>query len=231
MRDLRAAALPQDLAGLVQRHHRGHRPRLPGRDGGQGGGPGGERQGRRHPARLMSLGSGERLPGGPHRGGAGGARAVPGGGGRPLVRSRWIGPRLGLRGLYFKLEQTNPSGSFKDRFAARLVSGMLARGQSLCVGTSSGNTGRRVAAVHRRGGAALRPLRPGGGPCGQAGAGPGLRGPSAAGAGDAGHPGGPAPAPGPPAGAWPGARGCPWASPPTPAPRRRWPGSSPWAGS
>jgi threonine synthase len=62
------------------------------------------------------------------------------------VRSRWIGPRLGLRGLYFKLEQTNPSGSFKDRFAARLVSGMLAQGQSLCVGTSSGNTGAAVAA-------------------------------------------------------------------------------------
>ena len=42
-------------------------------------------------------------------------------GNTPLVPSRWIGPRLGLRGLYFKLEQTNPTGSYKDRFAARFV--------------------------------------------------------------------------------------------------------------
>src|SRR5262249_39100143 len=36
-------------------------------------------------------------------------------GGTPLVPSRAIGPALGLEALYFKLEYTNPTGSFKDR--------------------------------------------------------------------------------------------------------------------
>jgi threonine synthase len=64
----------------------------------------------------------------------------------PLVRSRWIGPHLGLDRLWFKVEQCNPTGSYKDRFAARLVSLMVERGQTLCLGTSSGNTGAAVAA-------------------------------------------------------------------------------------
>ena len=36
-------------------------------------------------------------------------------GSTPLVRSNHIGPSLGIDQLYFKLEMTNPSGSFKDR--------------------------------------------------------------------------------------------------------------------
>src|SRR5687767_3253297 len=64
----------------------------------------------------------------------------------PLVRSRWIGPALGLDHLYFKLEQTNPTGSYKDRFASRLVSLLVAGGHSLCLGTSSGNAGAAMAA-------------------------------------------------------------------------------------
>ncbi|MBI3971419.1 MAG: pyridoxal-phosphate dependent enzyme [Chloroflexi bacterium] len=67
-------------------------------------------------------------------------------GNTPLVRSRWIGSRLGLDNVYFKLEQTNPTGSYKDRFAARLISLLLAGGHQLCLAMSSGNTGAAVAA-------------------------------------------------------------------------------------
>ncbi len=62
------------------------------------------------------------------------------------VRSRRIGPALGIKNLYFKLESTNPSGSYKDRFAALAVSHMLQRNQSTCIATSSGNTGAALAA-------------------------------------------------------------------------------------
>ncbi len=67
-------------------------------------------------------------------------------GNTPLVRSRWIGQSLGLKELYFKLEQTNPTGSYKDRFAAQLVSLLVAGGHELCLGTSSGNAGAAMAA-------------------------------------------------------------------------------------
>src|SRR5205823_983142 len=36
-------------------------------------------------------------------------------GNTPLVRSERLGPELGIPELYFKLESTNPSGSYKDR--------------------------------------------------------------------------------------------------------------------
>src|ERR1700722_5895093 len=41
------------------------------------------------------------------------------GGDTPLIRSARIGPSLALPRLYFKLENCNPSGSYKDRFAPR----------------------------------------------------------------------------------------------------------------
>lgn len=63
----------------------------------------------------------------------------------PLVRSRAIGPALGLENLYFKLETTNPTGSYKDRFAASAISHLLAKKSPLCLGTSSGNTGAALA--------------------------------------------------------------------------------------
>lgn len=62
------------------------------------------------------------------------------------VRSRRIGPALGIKNLYFKLESTNPSGSYKDRFAALAVSHMLQRDEGTCIATSSGNTGAALAA-------------------------------------------------------------------------------------
>jgi threonine synthase len=73
-------------------------------------------------------------------------RLTLGEGETPLLHSRSIGPDAGLPNLYFKLETTNPSGSYKDRFAATAVSDMLARGKKRCVATSSGNTGAALAA-------------------------------------------------------------------------------------
>lgn len=73
-------------------------------------------------------------------------RITLGEGQTPLVRSRRIGPEAGLEQLYFKLEGTNPTGSFKDRFAAAGISHMLQTGRTECIATSSGNTGAALAA-------------------------------------------------------------------------------------
>lgn len=64
----------------------------------------------------------------------------------PLIRSKSIGASLGLDHLYFKLENLNPTGSYKDRFAAAFVSNLSSSGQQLCICTSSGNTGAALAA-------------------------------------------------------------------------------------
>ncbi len=74
-------------------------------------------------------------------------RLTLGEGGTPLVRSRRIGPAAGLPRLYFKLESSNPTGSYKDRFAAAAISHLLARGGTHCLATSSGNTGAALAAA------------------------------------------------------------------------------------
>lgn len=68
----------------------------------------------------------------------------------PLVRSQRIGPRLGFERLYFKLENLNPTGSFKDRFVALEIAQMLKEGQKVCLATSSGNTGSALAAYAAR---------------------------------------------------------------------------------
>jgi threonine synthase len=73
-------------------------------------------------------------------------RITRGEGETPLVRSLRIGPAAGIDNLWFKLESCNPSGSYKDRFAAAAVSDMLARGKQRCIATSSGNTGSALAA-------------------------------------------------------------------------------------
>jgi threonine synthase len=73
-------------------------------------------------------------------------RVTLGEGDTPLVRSRRIGPALGAANLHFKLETGNPTGSYKDRFAAAAVSHLLATGKRYCVATSSGNTGAALAA-------------------------------------------------------------------------------------
>src|SRR6187549_2113910 len=74
------------------------------------------------------------------------AQLTLGEGNTPLVRSRRLGPDFGLNELYFKLDQCNPTGSYKDRFACCAISHMLAAGKRRCVATTSGNTGSSLAA-------------------------------------------------------------------------------------
>ena len=74
------------------------------------------------------------------------ARLSLGEGNTPLIRSRRIGPSLGIDNLWFKIESGNPTGSYKDRFAAAAVSDMVQHGKKLCLATSSGNTGAALAA-------------------------------------------------------------------------------------
>ncbi|MCF3650459.1 pyridoxal-phosphate dependent enzyme [Synoicihabitans lomoniglobus] len=73
-------------------------------------------------------------------------------GNTPLIRSRRIGPELGLNELWFKYEGANPTGSYKDRFAVAAVTHLAREGKRLCLGTSSGNTGAALAAYCARAG-------------------------------------------------------------------------------
>lgn len=74
------------------------------------------------------------------------SRVTLGEGQTPLIKSRSLGQLLGLENLYFKLENVNPTGSYKDRFAAVAVSDLIASGVKNCFATSSGNTGAALAA-------------------------------------------------------------------------------------
>lgn len=67
-------------------------------------------------------------------------------GNTPLIRARRIGEAVGLQQLWLKLETTNPTGSYKDRFGAAAIEVMLQAGQDECIATSSGNTGSALAA-------------------------------------------------------------------------------------
>lgn len=67
----------------------------------------------------------------------------------PVVESVRIGPCRGLR-LFFKMELCNPSGSYKDRFAAAETTYFLKHNVRACVATSSGNTGAALAAYCAR---------------------------------------------------------------------------------
>ena len=60
------------------------------------------------------------------------ARITLGEGDTPLIRSRRIGPSLGLNNLYLKLETGNATGSYKDRFAFTAISHMVAQGKTNC---------------------------------------------------------------------------------------------------
>lgn len=71
-------------------------------------------------------------------------------GNTPLIESVHVGPSLGIDRLFFKLENCNPSGSYKDRFIASETARMLRIGARACVATSSGNTGSALAAYCAR---------------------------------------------------------------------------------
>jgi threonine synthase len=77
-------------------------------------------------------------------------RATLGEGNTPLTASVRMGRRPGAGPLFFKLENCNPSGSYKDRFVAAEISHLLRQGARACVATSSGNTGASLAAYCAR---------------------------------------------------------------------------------
>ena len=67
-------------------------------------------------------------------------------GSTPLVRSRHIGPSIGIEDLYFKLESCNPTGSFKDRGMVVAVAKAMEEGNRAILCASTGNTSASAAA-------------------------------------------------------------------------------------
>ena len=82
-------------------------------------------------------------------------RVTLGEGNTPLLRAEAFG-----RQVAFKLEFTNPSGSFKDRGAAPLLSFLKARGVNAAVEDSSGNAGAAFAAYAAAAGVRARVFVP-----------------------------------------------------------------------
>lgn len=74
------------------------------------------------------------------------SRVDLGAGDTPLIKSSRLGPAVGLKNLFFKLENSNPTGSYKDRFAAVAISNMLTLNKRHCIASSSGNSGASLAA-------------------------------------------------------------------------------------
>ncbi|HEX5015844.1 MAG TPA: threonine synthase [Candidatus Limnocylindrales bacterium] len=70
----------------------------------------------------------------------------------PLVRLERIGPRLGLRNLYAKIEGQNPTGSFKDRGMVVAVAKAVEEGATAIICASTGNTSASAAAYGARAG-------------------------------------------------------------------------------
>ena len=68
----------------------------------------------------------------------------------PLVRSVAIERELGLDELWFKLESSNPTGSFKDRGMVVAVAKAMERGAKAVLCASTGNTSASAAAYAAR---------------------------------------------------------------------------------
>ncbi len=81
----------------------------------------------------------------------GGSAVTLGEGWTPLVDAEWAD-----RPVRFKMESLNPTGSFKDRGAALLVTALRAAGAGQVVDDSSGNAGAALAAYAARAGVAAR---------------------------------------------------------------------------
>ncbi len=71
-------------------------------------------------------------------------------GSTPLVRSKRIGPAIGVPELYFKLEMCNPTGSFKDRGMVVAVAKAVEEGAKAVLCASTGNTSASAAAYAAR---------------------------------------------------------------------------------
>ena len=75
-------------------------------------------------------------------------------------RTPLVDVTLAKRRIYFKCEYANPTGSFKDRGMAALVSFLVARGVTEAVEDSSGNAGASFAAYAARAGLRARVFVP-----------------------------------------------------------------------
>ena len=73
-------------------------------------------------------------------------------GGTPLVKSKYLGPTLGIENLYFKNDTLMPTGSFKDRGYSLAVSYAMDIGVKRGITYSSGNAGASFAAYSARAG-------------------------------------------------------------------------------
>ncbi len=71
-------------------------------------------------------------------------------GGTPLVRSRVLEGELRIGALYFKLESTNPTGSFKDRGMVLAVAKAVEAGADSVICASTGNTSASASAYAAR---------------------------------------------------------------------------------
>jgi threonine synthase len=98
----------------------------------------------------------DRLPVGP-----GTPPLTLGEGSTPLVRSERLGDVLGVE-LWFKLEGTNPTGSFKDRGMAVAVAKAVEAGVEGIICASTGNTAASAAAYAARAGLTAVVLHPAG---------------------------------------------------------------------
>lgn len=100
-----------------------------------------------HPARAVTLGEGD----------------------TPSVPLPTIAARLGISALYAKLEFMNPTGSFKDRGTAAMMSMVAETDASEVVEDSSGNAGASVAAYAARAGIAAHIFAPASAPAAKLG--------------------------------------------------------------
>ncbi len=71
-------------------------------------------------------------------------------GSTPLVRSTNIGREIGCENLYFKLEGSNPTGSFKDRGMVMAIAKALEKQRDKVICASTGNTSASAAAYAAR---------------------------------------------------------------------------------
>src|SRR5438067_2380304 len=79
-------------------------------------------------------------------------RITLGEGGTPLIETPRLAASIGIARLFLKLDNLNPTGSFKDRGTAVAVAEALARGATHLVEDSSGNAGASAAAYAARAG-------------------------------------------------------------------------------
>jgi threonine synthase len=84
-------------------------------------------------------------------------------GSTPLVHSSHIGPSISLDNLYFKLESSNPTGSFKDRGMVLAVAKAMEEGAKAVLCASTGNTSASAAAYAAHCGLAAYVFLPKGG--------------------------------------------------------------------